>query len=297
MGRRVLVFGSTGQLGRCLQNADWPADTAATFLGREAADFCRSHRPTEIVRREKPHLVIIAAAYADVDGAEGDEATAMLVNAYTPGVIAQAASELPAPIVYLSTDYVFDGTKDDAYQESDTTSPINAYGRSKLAGEVAIRAANPRHLILRTSWLYSAYRTNFLRTMLRLAKTKVAVQVVDDQHGCPTSAHDLADAIARIVPRLCVSEALWGTYHLAGASATNWHGFAEAIFRELAKRGERRPRVQPVSSAALGRLARRPANSRLSSALFENKFGFRLPGFEAAMPDVLDELITEQRVA
>jgi len=291
MERRVLVFGSTGQLARCLQRADWPRDTVPVFLAREAADFSRPDGLPDIVRREKPQLMIIAAAHTDVDGAESDEATAMIVNAAAPAAIARAAAELDAPVIFLSTDYVFDGRKEGAYAEGDATNPINAYGRSKLAGEAAVRAANSRHLILRTSWLYSRYGKNFLRTMLRLAETKAAVEVVDDQHGCPTSAHDLADAILRIVPRLFESEAPWGTYHLAGASVTTWHGFAEAIFSELAKRGKRRPNAQPVSSDAFERAARRPANSRLSSELLAKTFGFRLPGFETAMPRVLDELM------
>ncbi|MGH6926249.1 MAG: dTDP-4-dehydrorhamnose reductase [Propylenella sp.] len=294
MTRRLLVFGSTGQVGRELARAAWPAGMAATFLDRRAADFARPEALSGIVSRQKPDAIIIAAAYTAVDAAESDEETATMVNAVAPGSIARSAAALSVPTVYISTDYVFDGEKGGRYVEQDAVNPINAYGRSKLAGEIAVRAANPRHLILRTSWLYSAHGTNFLRSMLKLAATRKEATIVADQYGCPTAAADLAQAIARIAPLLFDADTRWGTYHLAGESETTWHGFAEAIFAELAKRGLRRPINRAISTAEFPRPARRPANSRLSSAAFRRAFGIRLPGFEAAVPRVLDEALAEE---
>jgi len=288
---QVLVFGSTGQVARELARAEWEAGTALTFLDRKAADLSLPHTLGPLVESHRPDIVIAAAAYTAVDQAEDDEATATLVNADAPAAIATAAAALSIPVVHLSTDYVFDGGKNGCYAETDAVAPINAYGRSKLAGEIAVRKANPRHLILRTSWIYSAHGANFLRTMLRLAATREAVSVVADQHGCPTSARDLAQAIAEACPRLLAADAPWGTHHLAGASSTTWHGFAEAIFAGLAARGQRRPRNDAIATSDYPTRARRPLNSRLCSERFADMVGLRLPGFETAMPPVLSEVL------
>jgi dTDP-4-dehydrorhamnose reductase len=293
MTHSVLVFGATGQVGRELARAAWPAGIAPTFLDRNAADFTRPETLEAIVREHAPRAVIIAAAYTDVDGAQSDEVTAMTVNAVAPAKIANAAATLDIPVVAFSTDYVFDGDKTTPYVETDPINPINAYGRTKLAGEIALRAANPRHLILRTSWVYSAHGTNFLKSMLRFAAEKEKVTIVADQHGCPTAAHDLAAAIARIAPRLISGDVPWGTYHLAGSSETTWHGFAEAIFVELEKRGQKRPVNDAITTADFPRPARRPLNSRLSSATFEKTFGFALPGYETSVPLVLGETASQ----
>ena len=208
-----------------------------------------------------------------------------------PGAIAAACAALSIPVVHLSTDYVFDGEKAEPYDENDPVAPIGAYGRSKLAGEVAVRQANPKHLILRTSWVYDSAGTNFLRTMLRLAESRDEVRVVADQVGCPTAAADIADAIARILPTALADEGTYGTYHMAGSTSTSWHGFAEAIFENLAGRGMRRPRNTPITTAEYPTPARRPKNSRLSCEAFARTFGFRLRGFEAAVPRVLDQAL------
>jgi dTDP-4-dehydrorhamnose reductase len=239
-----------------------------------------------IVRRHAPDAVIIAAAYTAVDAAEGEESLAMTINARAPEVIAREAAALSAAVVYFSTDYVFDGEKATPYEEIDTVGPLNAYGRSKLAGECGVRAANPRHLILRTSWIYSAGGTNFLRTMLRLATGSEEIRVVNDQVGCPTSADDIAAATARLLATT-KDNGRWGTYHMAGGSSTSWHGFAEAIFGELAARGMRRPRNRPVPTSEYPKPARRPRNSRLSSEKLACTFDIRLPGFEAVLPAIV----------
>jgi dTDP-4-dehydrorhamnose reductase len=288
---RVLVFGASGQVARELARAAWPRSTTLIMLGREDADFMRPDTLGPVVARQRPDLVIVAAAYTKVDAAEDDEDTATLVNATAPGAIACAAAALSVPVVCFSTDYVFDGRKATPYEETDSVGPINVYGRSKLAGERAVSAANSKHLILRTSWVYSAFGANFLLAMLKLARTRDEVSIVDDQHGCPTAAGDLARAVVGIAPRLIEGDAPWGTYHLAGGSQTTWHGFAEAVFSVLAARGMPRPKVHAVPSGAYPTKARRPSNGRLSSMAFERAFGIVLPGFEEAMPAVLDEAL------
>ncbi len=288
---RVLVFGSTGQVARALARAEWPDATELVALDRAAADLAEPERLGAIVRRHAPDAVIIAAAYTQVDRAENEEPLATIVNAIAPGAIAEAAAALSIPVVHLSTDYVFNGEKDGYYEEDDPVAPVNAYGRTKLAGEIAVREANPRHLILRTSWIYGAEGTNFLRTMLRLAESRDEVRIVADQKGCPTAASDIASAIARALPVLLEQGAKAGTYHSAGGSATTWHGFAEAIFSGLATRGLRRPRNIPITTAEFPTPAQRPLNSRLSSEAFGRTFGLRLRGFEEALPTVLDAAV------
>ena len=290
---RVLIFGSIGQVARELTRARWPEGMTLTSLDRAAADLMRSESLAAIVQQHRPDLVVIAAAYTAVDAAEDDEETAILVNAVAPGAIARAAAELSVPLVHFSTDYVFDGEKRAPYVESDAVNPINAYGRTKLAGEEAIRAANPKHLILRTSWIYSAFGKNFMLTMLKLAEARDEVSVVADQLGCPTAAHDLASAVAGIAGRLIRGDVNWGTYHLVGASETTWHGFAEAIFGALVVQGYRRPVNKAVPTSAYPTRARRPRDSRLSSDAFAHEFGLRLAGFETALPEVLREALGE----
>jgi dTDP-4-dehydrorhamnose reductase len=285
---RVLIFGSTGQVGRALASTLWPNGTVLTSLDRGAADLSRSAELRGIVRRHDPNVVIIAAAYTNVDAAEGDEDLATRVNAAGPEAIAGEAAALSVPVVHLSTDYVFDGEKGGYYVEDDATGPVNAYGRSKLAGEVAVRAANPKHLILRTSWVYGAFGAGFLQTMLRQAESRDTVRVVADQLGCPTSADDLAKAIAIAVPSAIRGDGPWGTYHTTGASGVTRHAFAEAIFASLEAHGYRRPRNTPVASTDFPSPARRPKNGRLSSERFARTFGITLPGYETSLPQIVN---------
>jgi dTDP-4-dehydrorhamnose reductase len=287
---RLLVFGTTGQLGRELARAAWPKDTALAFLDRQAADLARPSTLPDIVREHRPDLVVIAAAYTAVDRAESEPDLAMTVNGEAPGTIAAGAAAIGVPVVHVSTDYVFDGSKPTPYTEDDPVAPLGAYGRSKEAGERAVRAANPRHVILRTAWVYSPFGANFVRTMLRLAESREEVGVVDDQIGCPTAAGDLAAAIACLAPGLG-SDAPFGTYHAAGAGETTWHGFAEEVFRGLERRDLKRPRNRAITSAEYPTPARRPANSRLDASKLRSAFGLRLASYTEALPRVLDELV------
>jgi dTDP-4-dehydrorhamnose reductase len=285
---RVLVLGKSGQLGQALEQTAWPAEANLISLDRQAADLSEPAALAPVIRKHAPDAVIIAAAYTAVDAAEADETLATTVNARAPEIIAREAALIKAPVIYFSTDYVFDGEKAAPYEEEDAVGPLNVYGRSKLAGERAVRAANPQHLILRSSWIYSAGGTNFLRTMLRLATGSEEVRVVDDQVGCPTAAGDLAAATARLLPAIRNEDFPWGTYHVAGGSATSWHGFAEAIFVELSARGRRRPRNRAIATSEYPTPALRPKNSRLSCEKLAETLDIRLPGFEVVLPSIVD---------
>jgi len=288
---RILLFGKSGQVGQALADTKWPAEATLISLDRRAADLSDPASLAPIIRKHAPDAVVIAAAFTAVDAAEGDASIAMTVNAEAPEIIAREAALLSAPVIYFSTDYVFDGEKATPYAEGDAVGPLNVYGRSKLAGEGGVRAANPRHLILRSSWIYSAGGTNFLRTMLRLAGSSEEVRVVDDQIGCPTAADDIAAATARLLTATKSADGPWGTYHVAGGSATSWHGFAEAIFDELVARGMSRPRNRAVPTSEYPTPAQRPRNSRLSCEKLARTFDIHLPGFEVALPAIIDNAL------
>jgi dTDP-4-dehydrorhamnose reductase len=204
--------------------------------------------------------------------------------------LAAAAARRGVPFIHVSTDYVFDGRKEAPYREEDVPSPLGAYGRSKLEGEAAVRAACPAAVILRTSWVYSPYGQNFVTTMLRLAETHDTVRVVDDQHGAPTAAADLAGAILDLAERLTGDPGTGGVYHLAGAGETTWRGFAAAIFAGWARRGHRVPRLEAITTAQYPTPAHRPANSRLDCSKIARVFGLRLPPWQTSLERCLDEL-------
>ena len=239
--------------------------------------------------------MINATGYTAVDKAESEADAAFAANRDAPAAMAVACASINVPFLHLSTDYVFDGAKDSPYTEQDSVGPLNVYGSSKLAGEQAVMAAGGRALILRTSWIYSPFGSNFVRTMLRLAAERDQVNVVADQRGCPTAAKDLAAALKILVPRLADSHdpAQFGLFHLAGHGATSWHGFADEIFTGLARRGRKVPRLVAITTAEYPTPARRPANSVLSSAEIDRVHGIRCRPWREALSVCLD-VLTDQ---
>ena len=291
---RVLVTGSEGQLSRSLvERAAAHSRLSIQTTRRPDVDLARPGSLSQAIERIRPDLVINAAAYTQVDQAESEPDLAFRINRDAAGEAAAAAFKIGAPIIQLSTDYVFDGTSSTPYREDDPTNPLNVYGASKLAGEEAVAKANPDHLILRTSWVVSPFGTNFVKTMLRLATQREEVAVVFDQRGCPTSALDLADAILDLAQRRYDGErAEWGrVVHLAGSDACSRADFAIGIFSIGGPLGLPRATVNPISSSHLETAALRPSFSLLDCAAAAHDFGLRLPTWEAALPQILSALV------
>ncbi|ACK51634.1 dTDP-4-dehydrorhamnose reductase [Methylocella silvestris BL2] len=270
----ILIFGAGGQVGQELQRAAFGKGVACRALSHAEVDIADAADVARAFDETRPTLVVNAAAYTKVDLAETEVDAAQRANEIGPGVVGKACAARETPLIHISTDYVFDGTKTGPYVESDPLAPLGVYGRTKAAGEAAARDAAPRHVILRTSWVYGEFGNNFLKTMLRLARDRDELRVVADQHGCPTSTRDIAAAILRIAPRLETSSDLYGLYHFAGVGATNWHGFASRIVEAQANITGRRPTVAAITTADYPTPARRPANSVLDCSLFEKSFGF-----------------------
>ncbi len=271
----ILLFGANGQLGQEMVRASAARKMPLVALSHAEADIADANAVREAIARHQPALVVNAAAYTKVDLAETDVEAARRGNDIGPALLGEACAAAGIPLVHVSTDYVFDGTKPTAYVETDAVSPASSYGRSKEAGERALRAATPRHVILRTSWVYSEFGHNFLKTILRLAATRDELRIVADQRGCPTSTLDLAEAVLSIAPRLIAGEDVWGTYHFAGSGVTTWHGFASRIVAAQAPFTGRTPRVTPITTAEYPLPAPRPANSELDCSLFARTFGIR----------------------
>lgn len=273
----LLVFGRSGQVGREL--AALPNVTA---LDRAQADLTDAPRCEAAIREAKPSAVINAAAYTAVDRAEKDEALAMTVNGQAPGVLARVCAELDIPFLHISTDYVFDGSGDRPWKPDDKTGPVNIYGRSKLAGELAVRASGGRVAILRTAWVFSATGTNFVRTMLRLAKTRDTLSVVGDQRGGPTPATDIAIALVRMAAAMH-DGAPGGIYHFAGTPASTWVDLARAIFDEAGQSIA----ITEIPTIAYPTPAARPTNSVLDCSTLKRDFGIAPPDWRVGLRAVL----------
>ena len=256
-------------------------------------DLTRPRKHRQAQEPLKPDLVVNAAAYTAVDKAENDSEQAFLVNATGAGEVARLCSQINRPLVHISTDFVFDGSSRTPYVETDAVLPLNVYGASKAAGEVAVRRALQQNIIIRTAWVYGAHGGNFVKTMLRLGAERPELSVVDDQRGSPTSAADIADAILQIAPRLVANPepSLWGTYHLTGAHETTWHGFAAEIFRQAGVCGAIVPRLKAITTAEYPTLARRPAYSVLDNTKFVSTFGFGLPDWPESLAGCMRELV------
>lgn len=288
---KVLVTGRDGQLARSLaERARGRVELVA--IGRPELDLEQPGSAARAIVSARPDVVINAAAFTAVDQAEDEPERARRINAEGAGEVAAAAAKLDVPIIQISTDFVFDGGGKGAHAEDAPTAPLGIYGLTKLAGEEAVRAANPRHVIVRTAWVYSPFGRNFVKTMMGVAKSRDVLTVVDDQCGNPSSALDLVDGLLAIVGRWrdAPQLGLGQTYHLAGTGSTSWCGFARAIMAECAKLGLPAAEVQAIASADWPTKAARPHNSRLCSEKFARDFGFAMPPWESSLAAVVARL-------
>jgi dTDP-4-dehydrorhamnose reductase len=260
-------------------------------LDRKAVDITQSAAVDAIMRREAPDLVINLAAYTAVDRAESEAEAAWAVNCAGAAHIAAACDESATPLIHLSTDYVFDGHEAGPYSEEDAVNPLGVYGRSKEAGERAVRAALSNHVILRTAWVFGAFGANFVKTMLRLAAERPVLRVVGDQRGCPTPAADIAAALLVITERIERGGASWGTFHFAGVEPVSWHAFAKAIFDEAGGWLPARPLIEPITTDQYPTAARRPMNSVLDCDKIKAVFGISPPRWRATLVSVIRELL------
>jgi dTDP-4-dehydrorhamnose reductase len=290
---KVLVAGGSGQVARALVETAPAAGVDVVALGRPHLDLTDPVSIEAALQSAAPAIVINAAAYTAVDQAETDEAGAFALNAEGAGLLAAAAARAGAPILHLSTDYVFSGDMPAPYREEDQPAPTGAYGRSKLAGEAEVAAANPRHAIFRTAWVYSPYGKNFARTMLRLAETRGELSVVHDQIGNPTSAHDIARALWDVTCQLAGDPSALkpGVYHMTSSGEASWAEFAEEIFRVSAACGGPAARVRRISTAEYPTPTRRPANSRLDCSKLAAQFGIILPHWQESTQACIQQLV------
>jgi dTDP-4-dehydrorhamnose reductase len=289
---KALVAGGAGQVARALATSA-PAGVSVVALGRPVLDLTVKASVDAAVAQVKPDIVINAAAYTAVDQAESDEAAAFALNAEGPGWLAAAAAGIGAPILHLSTDYVFDGSKPTPYVETDPVAPLGAYGRSKLAGEQAVAAANPKHLIFRTAWVYSPVGKNFAKTMLRVGSAREELGVVHDQVGNPTSAADIAAALWQITAVITQSpERLQpGVFHMTAQGEATWAEFAEEIFKVSDAAGGPVARVKRITTSEYPTPTRRPANSRLDCSKLSQAFGVILPHWRESTRACVEQLV------
>jgi dTDP-4-dehydrorhamnose reductase len=287
---RILLIGKNGQVGSELCRSLCRV-AELTALGRSDLDLTDPEAIRRVIRAHAPDVIINAAAYTAVDRAEVEEELAMRVNGVAPGIMAEEIGRNSGLLVHYSTDYVFDGTKRTPYEEHDVPNPINAYGRSKLEGERRIRAANCAHLIFRTSWVYNASGNNFLCTMLKLARDRTEIRVVDDQCGAPTWARTISETTTRMLAGPTGKHYPTGTFNLTASGETTWFGFAQQIFAHAAVQARLTPpRIIPISSTEYRAAAKRPANSRLSGARLDAASGMPRPDWRDGLHGCLQEL-------
>ena len=286
---KILISGKTGQVAVELQK-HLAGLGELIVLGRDVLDLSQPDQIRAQVRAHKPDLLIIAAAHTAVDQAENEPELAFAINAIAPGVFAEEAAALGIPMIHYSTDYVFDGRKPAPYTEDDATNPLGVYGKSKLAGELAIAASGAQHLILRTSWVYSTHGKNFLLTMQRLLQERSELRVVADQIGAPTWAGTIAQSTRALIERWQSGDAAaWGTYHLTASGETSWFGFTQAIAGHLTAQGKACATLEPIPASAYPTPAARPQNSRLDCSKLAREWGVAQPDWEAALSACLAE--------
>ena len=286
---KILISGKTGQVAVELQK-HLAGLGELIVLGRDVLDLSQPDQIRAQVRAHKPDLLIIAAAHTAVDQAENEPELAFAINAIAPGVFAEEAAALGIPLIHYSTDYVFDGSKPAPYTEDDATNPLGVYGKSKLAGELAIAASGAQHLILRTSWVYSTHGKNFLLTMQRLLQERSELRVVADQIGAPTWAGTIAQSTRALIERWQSGDAAaWGTYHLTASGETSWFGFTQAIAGHLTAQGKACATLEPIPASAYPTPAARPQNSRLDCSKLAREWGVTQPDWEAALSECVAE--------
>jgi dTDP-4-dehydrorhamnose reductase len=293
---KLLLTGKNGQVGFELQRALAPlGEIVAVDLAD--CDLSRPETIRQLVRDTRPDVIVNPAAYTAVDKAETERDRAVAVNAVAPGIFGEEAARLGAFVIHYSTDYVFDGTKQGAYVEDDATNPQSVYGLTKRDGELASQAANPRHLILRTSWVVGAHGGNFAKTMLKLATDRDSLSVVADQWGAPTSAALLADLAAHLIRQQRGNQDgfPYGTYHCVAGGETNWCDYARYVIREAIKAGKplkvEPGSIKPITTADYPTPAKRPANSRLATRKFRETFGLELPHWQAGLDHILQQIL------
>lgn len=293
---RLLVIGSEGQVATALREAAPRGRVDISTRGRPGLDVRNIDTIKAAIETLRPDIVVNAAAYTAVDLAETETETAFAINAQGAENVARAAYAAGIPVMHLSTDYVFDGSKDDPYTEKDLTSPQSVYGASKLAGEDLVAKTHPQHLILRTAWVYAPRGKNFVRTMLRVAMGGKSLRVVDDQHGNPTSSDAIADGILALAHAILGGErrASWGTFHMTSAGGTTWYGFASAIFEEAKRLGGPSADVTAITTAEYPTPAKRPQNSRLNSAKLLASYGVQLPKWEDSLRACMTTMAVNQ---
>lgn len=295
--RRWLVTGGTGQVGSALRETALPQGVELLLPGRAELDLADGPDFDALIAASEIELIVSCGAYTAVDKAESEESIAMAVNGKAPAAMADTAARAGIPLLHISTDYVFDGTLDGrAYREDDPVAPVNAYGRSKLAGEDGIAASGARAVILRTAWVLSPFGANFLKTMLRLGAERDSLGVVADQIGSPTSAHDIAEALCRIGERLTGDrDAPTGVFHFVNAGWTSWHGLADRIFDRALAHGRPKPELSAISTADYPTPAARPANSRLDTSRIAAAYGIAPRPWQDAVDAIVDRLCADQQ--
>ncbi|PVE21376.1 dTDP-4-dehydrorhamnose reductase [Microvirga sp. KLBC 81] len=293
---RILVTGTEGQVARSLLERASAHSLLVKAAGRPDLDLLRPETVAPVIRAASPDVIVSAAAYTAVDQAEAEPELAAAINVQGAAAVAAVAADLAVPIVHLSTDYVFDGLLGRPYRETDQVGPVSVYGCSKLAGELAVSTATPNHVILRTAWVYSPFGKNFVKTILKLAAARDELLIVADQHGSPTSAHDIADGIVAVCRNILKSpsdESLRGVFHMAGTGYTTWADFATQIVEEAARRGGRKVAVKAIGTADYPTPAKRPANSRLDCSKLFQTHKVKLQDWQTSLTDCIARLMQE----
>jgi len=291
---KLLVIGKSGQVAQALAACDGLGGTDVVALGRPDVDLVKLETLRAALQNQNPDVVINAAAYTAVDQAEREPRQAFAINETGAGNVATVCAEQRCPLIHISTDYVFDGSKQTPYCEADPVAPLGVYGQSKAAGEQRVAETCPHHVILRTAWVHSPHGSNFIKTMLRLATERLEISVVNDQVGSPTYAPHLADAILAVAENIFRLKAhtSWGIYHAAGHGEASWYDVAQKTFDVAASVGGARAKVHPIPASDYPTPARRPANSRLNCESLKQSFAITMPEWELGVEACVRQLVT-----